>query len=85
MTRDCVHGQLARSCNICEIEERCDRLACQVERLALRCGRLESAVAHARTWIDCSGHPEKNAALDALDRVMGPILCPNDARNEEEK
>ena len=32
-SRDCKHGQLARSCEICELEAERDALAAEVERL----------------------------------------------------
>jgi hypothetical protein len=32
-TRDCKHGQLARSCEVCELEAERDALAAEVERL----------------------------------------------------
>jgi len=32
-TRDCKHGQLARSCEVCEAEAERDALAAEVERL----------------------------------------------------
>ena len=32
--RDCKHGQLARSCEICDIERMCERLAEALQSLA---------------------------------------------------
>ena len=31
--RDCKHGQLARSCNVCELESEVARQAAEIERL----------------------------------------------------
>ena len=31
--RDCKHGQLARSCNVCELEAEVERQAAEIERL----------------------------------------------------
>ena len=31
--RDCKHGQLARSCNVCELEAEVARQAAEIERL----------------------------------------------------
>ena len=31
--RDCKHGQLARSCNVCELEAEVERQAMEIERL----------------------------------------------------
>lgn len=31
--RDCKHGQLARSCNVCELEDEVARQAAEIERL----------------------------------------------------
>jgi len=39
--RDCIHGHLARSCEICELQGRVNRLLCQIEQLNLRLGRTE--------------------------------------------
>ena len=32
--RDCTHGQLARSCNICEMEQEIERLRAELAVLA---------------------------------------------------
>lgn len=41
MTRDCKHGQLARSCNICELEAENERLKAALEWLH---GRFDHAL-----------------------------------------
>ena len=42
MTRDCTHGQLARSCNICDLEQ-------EVDSLKARLAEVESASTQQKT------------------------------------
>lgn len=51
--RDCVHGHLARSCELCELKARVNRLLCQIEQLNLRLGRTEMKRDYWRAQAQC--------------------------------
>lgn len=66
--RDCKHGQLARSCNVCELESEVARQAAEIERLKAELGDLPEA--QAMLLRDCK---VKDAllrqALEALEKT----------------
>jgi hypothetical protein len=67
--RDCKHGRLARSCEICELERDSELLhkGCLIE-IAVR---NASVAEHMRHWEDraTKAERERNEAADALERV----------------
>lgn len=74
--QDCKHGQLARSCNVCELESEVARQAAEIERLKSGC---DLAVQQAETLVRLRDQDRDNAnamlrqALEeAAKRMEGP-------------
>jgi len=55
MSRDCEHGQLARSCNICDLER-------ELKAVTQQRDRLLAALEKCR---DMVGHPDNIAFINA--------------------
>lgn len=63
MSRDCEHGQLARSCNICDLER-------ELKAVTQQRDRLLAALEKCR---DMVGHPDNVAFINtAIAEVKGP-------------
>lgn len=63
MSRDCEHGQLARSCNTCDLER-------ELKAVTQQRDRLLAALEKCR---DMVGHPDNIAFIDAaIADVKGP-------------
>jgi len=63
MERDCEHGQLARSCNICDLER----------DLKLVTEQRDELLAALEKCRDMVGHPDNIAFIDAaIAEVKGP-------------
>ena len=86
--RDCTHGQLARSCNICEMEQEIERLraelalaiddcrAAQVERDNVRAAYI-TQIERLRA--------ESQARLDAIEYLLNTgIFAGNDAEDAQQ-
>lgn len=63
MSRDCEHGQLARSCNICDLER-------ELKAVTQQRDKLLAALEQCR---DMVGHPDNVAFINtAIAEVKGP-------------
>ncbi len=77
MKRDCIHGHLARSCNICELEAERDLLRSKLQIAVEALEWIEKGKAHIGN--DANGNvfglPDvvmcRNRAKEALKRIEG--------------
>lgn len=69
--RDCKHGQLARSCNVCELESEVARQAAEIERLKAELGDLPEAQAMLLSDCKVKGALLRQA-LEALAKYTTP-------------
>lgn len=73
--RDCKHGQLARSCNVCELEAEVARQTAEIERLTACLKRANDNHEHfEREWYLRGEVLDKSEALllQALVLLRGP-------------
>lgn len=70
-TRDCKHGQLARSCEICGLETERDALAARVTELEAALEEAERLLAEAKAWCQ---------KVSGMDEDCGDVY-PDDRRH----
>ena len=84
MARDCVHGSLARSCEVCELTAEVDRLrarlalrdlqsevVAELRQIRVERDRLRDGIATKAGWWDANG-PDRYAfeAVDDFRRLL---------------
>lgn len=65
MTIECEHGQLARSCEICDLQRENESLCRQLDRASAEIHRLRGRLSHYET-------PDPNP----LNEILGPFGSP---------
>ena len=80
MSRDCVHGSLARSCELCDLQTEIVRLKAEVVRDHSLCiGENEALAAERDRLVDgIRGHSEEWAFVTEGDVVSGAGMESND-------
>jgi hypothetical protein len=75
MAAECKHGQLARSCEICDRDAEINRLTARIAELGglfdgtfgqcVYCGKRDIPIVSRDHWLECPSHPA-NARIEEL-------------------